>query len=463
MVFASGVFLYYFLPLFLAAYYLTPKGWKSVVIAVASYVFYGWWRPDFVILMWISTVLDYSCGKRIVAARASGGRGKAWVVLSVLVNLGLLGYFKYFNFGVDTLNYLLEPYGWVPMDVARVVLPVGISFYTFQTLSYTVDVYRGSAKPVKSFGDFMCYVAMFPQLVAGPIVRYNTIAEQLHERTHTLDKFYRGVLCFQAGLAKKILIADVLGGLVEQAFDGRALSVGESWFAGLAFTVQLYFDFSGYSDMAIGLGLMMGFRLPVNFDRPLTSKSITELWRRWHISLSSFLRDYLYIPLGGNQKGRARTYLNLWLTMVIGGLWHGAAWTYVVWGIWHGSWLAIERLAGKRSLYSRAPAFVQVALTMVLIVVGFVVFRANDLPSAARFVGSMFGIADASVLGALTLRPVHFLALGVGVVLVYAFPTTQALVQRARLAWVLPLQLLFLIALAHLHHEDQVPFLYFQF
>ncbi|MCA8980189.1 MAG: MBOAT family protein [Planctomycetes bacterium] len=462
MVFASGVFLYFFLPIFLAAYFLTPRKWKSFTIAVASYVFYGWWRPDFVLLMWVSTVVDYVCGQRIERGREHGLRGKRWVGLSLAVNLGLLGYFKYFNFGVDTLNYVLEPYGWVPMDVARVVLPVGISFYTFQTLSYTVDVYRGSAKPVRSFADFMCYVAMFPQLVAGPIVRYNTIADQLHERKHSVDMFYRGVLCFQSGLAKKVLLADVLGGLVAQAFDGRVLGVGDSWFASVAYTFQLYFDFSGYSDMAIGLGLMMGFRLPVNFDRPLISKSITELWRRWHISLSSFLRDYLYIPLGGNKRGPTRTYVNLWLTMVIGGLWHGAAWTYVVWGVWHGSLLELERLAGKRPLYSRAPAFVQTALTLCLITLGFTCFRAQDLSHAGRLVGSMFGVVDGVAAG-ITVRPVHLLTMGIAAIVVYGFPTTQSLVQRARLAWVIPLQLLFLLALIHLHHEDQVPFLYFQF
>ncbi len=463
MVFASGVFLYYFLPIFLAAYYLTPRSWRNLTIAGASYVFYGWWRPDFVILMWISTAVDYTCGQRITAGRERGARGKGWLLLSLVVNLGLLGYFKYFNFGVDTLNYILEPYGWVPMDVARVVLPVGISFYTFQTLSYTIDVYNGAARPVRSFQDFMCYVAMFPQLVAGPIVRYNTIADQLHEREHTFDRFYRGVLCFQAGLAKKVLLADVMGGLVEQAFDGRALGPAEAWLGSLAFTFQVYFDFSGYSDMAIGLGLMIGFRLPVNFDRPLISRSITEFWRRWHISLSAFLRDYLYFPLGGNKKGVGRTYFNLWLTMVIGGLWHGAAWTYVVWGAWHGLLLVSERLVGKRALYAAAPVPVQIALTLALHTLGLACFRSQDLPHAGEMVATMFGFFDAAGLDGLTLRPIHLVVMGIGAVVVYAFPTTQVLIQRARLAWVIPLQLFFLWALLHLHHEDHVPFLYFQF
>ena len=462
MVFASGVFLYYFLPLFLAAYFATPRKYRTATIAVASYVFYGWWRPDFVILMWISTVVDYLSGRRIVAGRARGERGKRWVLLSLLVNLGLLAYFKYFNFGVDTLNSIIEPFDFAPLEAAKVILPVGISFYTFQTLSYTIDVYRGKAETVRSFRDFMCYVAMFPQLVAGPIVRYNTIADQLHERTHTLSKFYRGVLCFQAGLAKKILIADVLGGLADQAYDGRALGVMESWVGTVAYAFQIYFDFSGYSDMAIGLGLMMGFRFPVNFNQPYRSISITDFWRRWHISLSSFLRDYLYIPLGGNKKGPVRTYVNLSLTMLLGGLWHGASLNFIVWGAWQGFWLVIERLIGKRAFYSGMPRPLQIALTFVLALIGWVFFRAETMTDAGHFLTGMFGFAGGD-LATLTLRPIHLVAGAAAVGIIWFLPTTQQLVQRARLAWVIPLQLAFWAALVHLHHEDQVPFLYFQF
>ena len=311
MVFASGVFLYYFLPLFLALYYLSPRRVRTLVVALASYVFYGWWRPDFVLLMLLSTVVDYTCGERIVAERGRGRDPRRWVWLSVCLNLGLLGYFKYANFGVDTLNAILASAGHDGVEWTKVILPVGISFYTFQTLSYTVDIYRGHAQPVKSFTDFMCYVAMFPQLVAGPIVRYSSIADQLHGRTHTVGKFYRGVLAFQAGLIKKLLIADVLGDLADQAFSGDSLGLLDSWLGTGAYTLQIYFDFSGYSDMAIGLGLMIGFSLPANFNSPYHSRSITDFWRRWHISLSTFLRDYLYIPLGGNRLGPLRTYVNL--------------------------------------------------------------------------------------------------------------------------------------------------------
>jgi len=464
MVFGSGIFLYGFLPLFLLLYYLTPRRGRTLVVAISSYVFYGWWRPDFVILMWISTVVDFYCGRRIERDRAREQGTRRWVLLSLLVNLGLLGYFKYANFGIDTLNVLLAQAGIDAVQWTRVVLPVGISFYTFQTISYTVDVYRGVAPPVRSFRDFMCYVAMFPQLVAGPIVRYHTIADQLHSRTHTAGKFYRGVLSLQAGLVKKLLIADVLGSLADEAFASPELSTADAWIGVLAYNFQIYFDFSGYSDMAIGLGLMIGFRLPINFDQPYRSKSITEFWRRWHVSLSSFLRDYLYLPLGGNRRGPVRTYVNLALVMLLGGIWHGAGWTFVVWGAYQGFWLIAERMAGKRSLFGWLPGFMLLPVTMVVVVVGWTLFRAETLDGAFSIIAALFGGGDVAAAGVgLDVRPIHWVAGVLAVVVVYAFPTTQALLRRAPSWWVLILQSLFLVALAQLHHASHVPFLYFQF
>ncbi|MEM8712802.1 MAG: MBOAT family protein [Planctomycetota bacterium] len=468
MVFASGIFLYFFLPVFLAVYYLLPRKWRSLWIATASYVFYGWWRPDFVILMWVSTVVDYTCGKRIHAGHAEDRSGKPWLWLSLLTNLGLLAYFKYFNFGVDTLNAIFRAWEGPVLDVAKVVLPVGISFYTFQTLSYTIDVYWKRAKPVRSFMDFMCYVALFPQLVAGPIVRYNTIAEQLHSREHTVSGFYRGVLAFQSGLVKKLLIADILGSVADSAFSTMTFAVGgglqplDAWIGAIAYTFQIYFDFSGYSDMAIGLGLMMGFRFPVNFNQPYRSISITDFWRRWHISLSSFLRDYLYVPLGGNRKGPVRTYVNLSLTMLIGGLWHGANWTFIAWGAYQGFWLVVERLFGKRPLYAGLPRALQIALTFILVIFGWIFFRAPSLDGALVYFQAMFGLIDGAE-GALQLRTVHLVAGIAGAAVVWLFPTTQRLIHRASPAWVLTLQLLFVLGLVHLHFVSHVPFLYFQF
>ncbi|MFT7676182.1 MAG: alginate O-acetyltransferase complex protein AlgI [Planctomycetota bacterium] len=464
MLFASATFLYYFLPAFLALYYLTPRGARSFTLAIASYVFYGWWRPDFLILMLVSTLVDFTAGERVHRARQRDEKGKPWLVLSLCTNLGLLAYFKYANFGIETLNSLLGATGQDPIVWTAVVLPVGISFYTFQTLSYTVDVYRGTTPPVARFRDFMCYVAMFPQLVAGPIVRYNTVADQLANRTHTRSKFFQGVLAFQAGLAKKVLIADVLAGVADRAFGADQLTTMDAWAGSLAYTFQIYFDFSGYSDMAIGLGLMIGFRLPINFDSPYHSRSITEFWRRWHVSLSTFLRDYLYLPLGGNRKGPLRTYVNLATVMLLGGLWHGAAWTFLAWGAYQGFWLIVERLAGKRSLYGSAPRVLQIAATFVLVIFGWVLFRASDMNSALDILGSMLGFASDSAHSLpLLVRPIHLVATAAALIVVWGFPTTQSLVARPPNWWVLALQLLFPLALAHMHYEQNVPFLYFQF
>ena len=303
MVFSSSIFLYGFLPIFLLVYYLTPNKFRSATLTVGSCIFYGWWRPDFVLLMLVSTIVDYTAGRKITLAHSQGKKGKPWLWISLLVNLGLLGYFKYVNFGIDSLNVALAKFDMSPIDFADVILPVGISFYTFQTMSYTIDVYTGRAKRQDRISDFMSYVTMFPQLVAGPIVRYNTIADQLRSRTHTLRKFGLGVLVFQCGFAKKILLADPMGDLADTAFATAGLAAFDAWMGITAYAFQIYFDFSGYSDMAIGLGFMLGFRFPVNFNSPYKSTSITDFWRRWHISLSSWLRDYLYIPMGGNRKG----------------------------------------------------------------------------------------------------------------------------------------------------------------
>jgi alginate O-acetyltransferase complex protein AlgI len=464
MVFASAVFLYYFLPLFLLVYYVCPRAWKSYWIAIASYVFYMWWRPDFVVLVWLSTVLDYCCALGIQRDRNANRNPVRWVWLSAVVELGLLAYFKYANFGVESANAILSDLGWKQIKWTAVVLPVGISFYTFKTLSYVVDVYRGDAKPVRHFGDFMCYVSMFPELVAGPIVRYNTVAEQLHSRTHTLSKFFRGVLFFQAGFAKKVLIADTLAPLADHAFAHAPHSTLDAWLGVLAYTFQIYFDFSGYSDMAIGLALMIGFRFPINFDQPYRATSVTDFWRRWHISLSTFLRDYLYVPLGGNRKGKLRTYVNLSLTMLLGGLWHGAAWTFILWGAYQGFWLVLERLAGKRSLLGITFKPTQIAFTFVLTMFGWVLFRAPNLPAAGAHFATMFGATTATgSTPMLEIRQLHWIIFAVAAAVMWLTPTTQQLVHRARHLWVVPLQLIFLLAIVHLHKQDNVPFLYFQF
>lgn len=366
MVFSSHLFLFYFLPASLALYYLSPRWLKHLTLTAVSYVFYGWANPLFVVLMFISTLIDYLCGLALVgqlrpsAWHDSPGllpagqprtRSQRWVLaISMVSNLALLGFFKYANFLACNYTALVESLGLTGLGlegVFKVTLPLGISFYTFQSMSYAIDVYRGDAMAIRNPIDYWCYVAMFPQLVAGPIIRFQDVAEQLRQRTHTAEKFARGIAFLGLGLGKKILLANPCGKVADMAFDAGSVGCGDAWFGAVAYAFQIYFDFSAYSDMAIGLGLMLGFMFAKNFDSPYRSHSITEFWRRWHLSLSTWLRDNLYFPLGGNRKGVLRTHVNLAVVMLLGGLWHGASWNFVIWGALHGLMLILERLGGQ--------------------------------------------------------------------------------------------------------------------
>ncbi|MEM8711489.1 MAG: MBOAT family protein, partial [Planctomycetota bacterium] len=464
------------LPAVLLVYYCLPFRWRSGFLALASYVFYGWWRVDFVVLMLASTVLDYFCGAQIgrlnglVDATPDGPEVSGWnrrrkrfVLLSICANLGLLGYFKYYNFGVETLNSLLVAAGGSALPYAEIILPVGISFYTFQSLSYSIDVYRREAPAVRRFIDFACYISLFPQLVAGPIVRYQTLAAELVTRSHTFEKIAKGAFLFQVGFVKKALFADTFAPTASAAFDLANPSFTDAWIGVLAYTFQIYFDFSGYSDMAIGLGLLFGFTFPINFNSPYKSISITDFWRRWHVSLSSWLRDYLYVPLGGNRKGPRRTYINLMLTMLLGGLWHGAAMTYVLWGAYQGAWLAFERLTGKKPLYARLPLPFQIAFTFVIAMGGWVLFRAKDAGQAVTFFKSMGGLggANSSVLG--SLGNVELLAFAVGAAVIWGLPNSQTLAEGKRGLARLVMAPLFVVAVAQMFVSEYSPFLYFQF
>ncbi len=479
MVFSSYIFLYAFLPIALALYYaslpVTKRVWggaTACTLTVVSYVFYGWNRPDYCLLMLGSSLLDYFCGKGIVADQARGSRGTRWLQVSMIGNLGLLAYFKYANLGVSTWNDAVGMAGHPDLavrDWTTIALPVGISFYTFQTMSYTIDLWRRAVAPARSFWDFMAYVSMFPQLVAGPIVRYSDVAAELIERKHSLERFYKGVLHFQLGLAKKILIADNLAILADQAFGGgrflppEDIGFADAWVGALAFTFQIYFDFSGYSDMAIGLGHMLGFTFPPNFDGPYRATSVTDFWRRWHMSLSTWLRDYLYISLGGNRKGETRTYFNLAATMILGGLWHGANWTFVAWGAYQGFWLIFERAFAKRSFYASAPRVLQIGVTFLITVVGWVIFKSATLEGAGEHLAAMFGFGGAGVPACDFNPRLHGLVFAVAAVAAFGFPTTKTIVEKGSLLYVLIAQPLFVHALIHLHWEDFVPFLYFQF
>ncbi|OEC46828.1 poly(beta-D-mannuronate) O-acetylase [Pseudomonas sp. 1D4] len=393
MVFSSNVFLFLFLPIFLGLYYLVGTRYRNLLLLIASYVFYAWWRIDFLALFAAVTVFNYWIGLRIGAAGVRTKPAQRWLLLGVAVDLCVLGYFKYANFGVETFNAIFTQFGLEPFVITHILLPIGISFYIFESISYIIDVYRGDTPATRNLVDFAAFVAIFPHLIAGPVLRFRDLVDQFNHRTHTVDKFAEGCTRFMQGFIKKVFIADSIAPIADHCFALSDPTTGDAWLGALAYTAQLYFDFSGYSDMAIGLGLMMGFRFMENFNQPYISQSITEFWRRWHISLSTWLRDYLYISLGGNRGTTFQTYRNLFLTMLLGGLWHGANFTYIIWGAWHGAWLAIERALGVDA----APKVINPlrwAFAFLLVVIGWVIFRAENLDVAWRMYAAMFSFGE---------------------------------------------------------------------
>jgi alginate O-acetyltransferase complex protein AlgI len=418
MVFSSITFLFFYLPVVLVLYHLlflpvsrrSPRAplflrLSNLFLLGVSLLFYFWGEGWLVWILLTSTLIDYVCGLLLAGAwrtgrvelLAEGGpRSRAQrltLIASLTANLLFLGFFKYFNFGVDTVNRLV-PDAWRLTDVLRVTLPLGISFYTFQSMSYTIDVYRGHVKATRNLIDFACYVALFPQLVAGPIVRYADIAQQLVRRTVSTRLFASGVNRFVLGLAKKVLIANTVARAADAilALPADQITTPQAWAATLCYSIQIYYDFSGYSDMAIGLGRMFGFEFLENFNYPYISRSLHEFWRRWHISLSTWFRDYLYIPMGGNRKGAGRTYFNLFTVFFLCGLWHGANWSYVVWGLFHGFFLIAERL-GLARLVNRLPRPLQHGYALLLIMVSWVLFYTESFSKSVVLITSLAGFA----------------------------------------------------------------------
>ena len=386
MVFSSLTFLYLFLPACILLYFARPSiSYKNWVLVVLSVFFYAWGEPVYVLILIFSAAVNYGFGRWIGGAKKHGEdrTAKGLMIASVVFNLGLLGYFKYIGFLVENLNHL-----GLQLTVPQVALPIGISFYTFQTLSYVIDVYRGEVQVQRSYRDFLLYVSLFPQLIAGPIVRYSEIEPQLAERRIKLSSIFYGVTRFCVGLGKKVLIANYAGKIASQMLDGslaNATTLG-GWLGILMFTFQIYFDFSGYSDMAIGLGRVFGFRYSENFDLPYTAKSITEFWRRWHISLSTFFRDYVYIPLGGNRRHQV---LNLLVVWTLTGLWHGASWNFALWGLYFFVLLFVEKRNAEK--LSHIPGAVRQVLTFLLVVFGWVLFYCTDLSRLGQTFGVLFG------------------------------------------------------------------------
>jgi alginate O-acetyltransferase complex protein AlgI len=485
MVFSSHLFLFLFLPAVLALYYLMPRRGKHLLLTLVSYVFYGWANPLFVVLMAVSTMIDYLGGLfiaqqwgqswsepiKLLDKNAKRTRTqKTFLTVSMCSNLALLGFFKYFNFATGNYDAVLSAMGLADLKLDlwfKITLPLGISFYTFQSMSYAIDVYRGDAKAIRNIVDYFCYVAMFPQLVAGPIIRFQDVADQLESRRHTMEKFARGVAFIGLGMAKKILLANPCGKVADLAFDSGSVGFFDSWYGAAAYAFQIYFDFSGYSDMAIGLGLMTGFVFAKNFDSPYLSQSITEFWRRWHLSLSTWLRDNLYFPLGGNRKGEARTYLNLAAVMLLGGLWHGASWNFLIWGGIQGGMLGVERLQGKQSFYRSLPRPVKIALTFAIVLFAWVFFRAADLPRAWVYLQSMLGLAaaqsGAGLLSGVIYQPYYLLTFVAAGIIVWAAPQTWDFTRRmswAKVGLVLGAMGLSVLALTT---QSYNPFIYFIF
>lgn len=395
MVFSSPLFLYLFLPVVLGLYFLLRKELRNWILLIASIFFYAWGEQEFVLIILVSIALNHIFGL-LLAWFPDPQRRKLVLVLAVIVNIGLLAYYKYANFLVDNLNVVLAALQLQPVEIEPIHLPLGISFFTFQALSYVVDVYRRDTQVQKNLFLTALYISLFPQLVAGPIVRYHDVASQLVSRFVTHEKFANGIRRFIIGLGKKVLIANIVAVPADQIFSlpTDQLTPGLAWLGVICYTLQIYFDFSGYSDMAIGLGLMFGFRFLENFNYPYISQSIQEFWRRWHISLSNWFRDYLYIPLGGNRRSPSRIYFNLIVVFFLCGLWHGASWNFVIWGLYHGVFLVIERLGfGKWLAHRWQP--IRHLYVMLVVMIGWVFFRAETLDSAWSIIAAMAGVTQA--------------------------------------------------------------------
>ncbi len=459
MVFSSSLFLFVFLPVLFFFYFLVKDRHKNMILLVASIFFYAWGEPKNVLLMLLSILINFVFGFLVE---------KAWklkhlfFVSAVIYNIGMLFIFKYLNFFIDIINKIAG----MKIQISEIALPIGISFYTFQVMSYIIDVYCGKIKAQKKLENLALYVALFPQLIAGPIVRYVDIEKQIIRRTTTWGNVRIGVVRFMAGFSKKVLIADQLASLVDICFGGAYPSVYINWIGAVAYTLQIYFDFSGYSDMAIGLGKIFGFDFPENFNYPYISESVQEFWRRWHITLSSWFRDYVYIPLGGSRCGKRRTYINYIIVFFMTGLWHGASFNFIIWGLFYGVVLIVERI-GWNKILEKLPCVVRHIYTLLVIMIGWVFFRADSLASAVLYIKGMFRIAGKDIANFWYImdRQIWFFLI-VGIVLSIPHPQVSAFFEKNALrktAQEILLALVFIIAICYMVGSGYSPFLYFRF
>ncbi len=392
MVFSSIIFILYFLPFVIIGYYFIPDKLKNLFLLIASACFYAWGAPKFIFVILLTTLFDFFIVQAI-DRQSNPIKRKFLFIFSVSINVGLLFYFKYLNFFIENVNVLLTNNDYETWPVLNVILPIGISFYTFESLTYMVDVYLGKHKPLKKFIDYQLYILLFPKLIAGPIIRYSDIADQITNRfkSYSSENIIRGFRRFVIGLCKKIIIANTMGVIADQIFNAPTENIDtvDHWLGMFSYTFQLYFDFSGYSDIALGIGTMLGFTFPENFNNPYNANSVTNFWQRWHISLGTWMRNYLYIPLGGNKVSPLRIYFNLWIVFLISGFWHGAEWTFIVWGIYHGLFLIIERI-GFSKILSKMPSIISVLITFLIVSIGWVLFRAKDLTFATDYISNLF-------------------------------------------------------------------------
>ena len=461
MLFSSIPFLYYFLPAVLLLYFLVPKSCKNAVLLISSLVFYAWGEPKYVFLMIATISLFYFCGIAIGKSQTRRMK-KLWLTVSVVISLALLAIFKYADFFISSVNAVTG----LNMSLLRLALPIGISFYTFQCLSYTIDVYRGNAAVQKNIISFGAYVVLFPQLIAGPIVRYVDVARELDSRTHSLEDFALGMRRFLVGLGKKILIANQLGQLTEIFRGSGEKSVVFYWMYAIAFALHIYFDFSGYSDMAIGLGRIFGFQFIENFNYPYLSKSIAEFWRRWHMSLGSWFRDYVYIPLGGNRVKPARWVFNTLVVWMLTGLWHGAAWNFVLWGLLYAAFLLIEKWVPA---LQKLPTVFRRAYVLLIVVLGFVLFNAADLSQALSDIGGMFGFGKVPFVNTETLYYLRSYGLLFVAAFIGATPLVKTVAEKVSqktvgaVLEIFVMAFLLILCTAYLVDGSFNPFLYFRF
>ncbi len=461
MVFSSLLFLFIFLPVFLTVYFILPKNLRNLILFLASLMFYAWGEPVYVSIMIFSTVLDYTCGRIIDRFREHKLIPKLGLGLSLIGNLGMLGFFKYADFFISNTNALLGTH-W---DLLRIALPIGISFYTFQTMSYTIDLYRGKIQVQKNIIAFGAYVAMFPQLIAGPIVTYATVEKELNHREVTFEDFGLGAMRFIEGLGKKVLIANNIGLLWDQILNTpiNNLSIIGAWLGAISFGLQLYFDFSGYSDMAIGLGRMLGFRFPENFNYPYIAKSVSDFWRRWHMTLTGWFREYVYIPLGGNRVSKPRFYLNILIVWFLTGFWHGAGWNFILWGLFFAALMIIERSFLLKYL-EKLPSFISRFYLLFVVTISWVLFAHDSLEQAISYLKVMFGIGTNSFINTPSLYAITNFYVLIIIGIVFATPLMNNL--KARLnEWVVfafYVATLFL-STAYLVDATFNPFLYFRF